>query len=58
MIGGRIVHGKRPTRKQKILIASYRLNPANWLVLGEDKEAVELMHRHTGHLRVIRKVSA
>lgn len=51
------MRGMRPTRKQKILIASYRLNPANWLVRREGKDAIELMHRHTGHQRVIRKVS-
>ncbi|MBD7915863.1 hypothetical protein H9660_11980 [Clostridium sp. Sa3CUN1] len=25
--------GKNPTRKQKILIKEYKLNPENWLVL-------------------------
>ncbi|MFR1804774.1 MAG: DUF6906 family protein, partial [Faecalispora jeddahensis] len=40
-------HGKRPTRKQKILISNLRLNPANWLILSEDKGFLVLVHRHT-----------
>lgn len=49
-------HGKRPTRKQKILISSLRLNPDNWLVLGEDKEFLTMVHRHTDKVRKLPKI--
>jgi len=46
---------KKPTRNQKILISSYRLQPANWLVVSEDKEKLEIIHRHTDTRRTLRK---
>jgi hypothetical protein len=49
-------HGKRPTRKQKILISNLRLNPDNWLVLGEDKEFLIVVHRHTDRVRKLPKI--
>jgi hypothetical protein len=39
-------HGKRPTRKQKLLIKSRRLNPANWLVIKDTPDSMEIIHRH------------
>ncbi len=48
-------HGKRPTRRQKILISSLRFNPDNWLVLGEDKDSLILVHRYTDKVRKLPK---
>ena len=48
-------HGKRPTRSHKILMSKYRLNCDNWLVIGEDNNAVTLIHRHTNTKKVILK---
>ncbi len=57
MIGSDDVkHGKRPTRKQKILISNLRLNPDNWLVLSEDKEFLTVVHRHTDRVRKLPKI--
>lgn len=47
--------GKRPTRAQKIVIASYRLQPENWLVVSEEKADMLLIHKHTGNTRIIKK---
>lgn len=50
------MRGKRPTRKQKEIIASKNLNVQNWLVvknlLHEGK--LHIIHKHSGKLRVIR----
>lgn len=49
-------HGKRPTRRQKILVKSMRLNPDNWFVEREDKSGMIIIHRDTGNVKVIRKL--
>ena len=46
---------KSPTRAQKILISSFRLQPGNWLVVSETKEELTILHRHTGTVKVLRK---
>lgn len=46
---------KKPTRNQKILISSYRLQPSNWLVMSEDKHKLEIIHRHTDTRRTLNK---
>lgn len=48
-------HGKNPTRKQKMLIKSARLNYENWLVVRENAEEIVLQNRQTGKIRSIRK---
>ncbi|HHV63852.1 MAG TPA: hypothetical protein GXX46_02060 [Peptococcaceae bacterium] len=49
-------NGKRPTRKQKELLASCRLNPENWLIRKNLPDSIEIVHRVTGRARVIEKV--
>lgn len=44
---------KRPTRKEKMMLARRRLNPANWLVTKRHSDWVEIMHRHTGRKRIV-----
>ncbi len=38
----------RPTRRQKILIDSFRLDASNYLVISETADKLELYHKHTG----------
>lgn len=48
-------HGKKPTRKQKMLIKSARLNCENWLVIKDSDDELVLQNRQTGKLRTIPK---
>lgn len=48
--------GKRPTKKQKILMKSKHLNAENWLVCKDTPQEMLIQHRHSGQLRMIRKV--
>lgn len=48
--------GKNPTRRQKELIASRRLNPQNWLVMKAPPEELHIIHRATGTVKVLREV--
>lgn len=45
--------GKKPTRKQKLIIAATRLNPDKWLVTKNPQGELHLKHRETGRARVI-----
>ena len=38
-------HGKKPTREQRKLIERSKLNPADWLVVKDTPELMELVHR-------------
>ena len=49
------MRGKKPTRKQKILIRYYRLNPDNWLVIRNTDRELHIIHRHTDNIRVLPK---
>ena len=48
-------HGKNPTRKQRMLIKSARLNYENWLVIKDTAEELMIQNRQTGRSRTIRK---
>ena len=39
-------HGKKPTREQKKLLQSKKLNAADWLVERDTPEKLVLRHRH------------
>ena len=47
--------GKAPTRKQKILLDYYGLNPADWLVAKDTNTEMTIAHRHTETIRKIPK---
>lgn len=49
-----VKQGKRPTRKQKMLMAKVGLNPNNWLVVKNIPGSLHLEHRHTGRERVLK----
>ena len=44
---------KKPTRKQKQLLTSLRLNADNWLVGKETEAGLCIVHRYSGKTRVI-----
>ena len=46
---------KAPTRAQKILISSFRLQPGNWLVVSETKEELVIISKYTGRKKTLRK---
>lgn len=49
-------HGKRPTVRQKKLLAQKRLNPDNWLIVKDTPTEMHIVYRYTETgLRVIRK---
>lgn len=49
-------HGKKPTREQRKLMQSRKLDPAVWLVTKDTTERMELVHRHSDKtMRVIHK---
>jgi hypothetical protein len=47
--------GKRPTRRQKILMSAQKLHPDNWLVEQDSRGELVLRNRVKGTTRVIRK---
>lgn len=50
-------NGKKPTRRQKILIWQAGLNLENWLVRREDERYLYLIHRISGNSRKVLKRS-
>ena len=48
-------NGKRPTVAQKKEIASWRLNPDNWLVVKNIPTELVIVHRLSGKQRTIRR---
>ncbi|WP_431382248.1 DUF6906 family protein [Enterococcus durans] len=45
--------GKRPTKREKELLKSRRLNPMNWLVERRSHISIIFLHRESGKLREI-----
>ena len=45
--------GKRPTRAQKMTLREHSLSPANWLVVKNLGETLEIVHRTSGNIRTI-----
>ncbi|WP_420842697.1 DUF6906 family protein [Fervidibacillus albus] len=48
-------NGKRPTRKEKIVMNKYHLNPNNWLISKRHNGMLILVHRYTNSVRQIPK---
>ena len=49
-------HGRKPTVKQCKLMQSWRLNPADWLVVKDTPEEMWLVHRYSpSTTRIIHK---
>lgn len=51
----RMRQGKAPTKKQRILIKSRKLDPKNWLVVLDNKEKLVIRHRESNLVRNIYK---
>lgn len=45
-------NAKKPTRRQKILMDRLRLDPADYLIVSENDDQLELMSKHTGKIKV------
>lgn len=48
-------HGKAPTKAQKIMLRSYRFDPANWLIVKATSTETVIQHRYTGTVRTIKQ---
>ncbi|MDO7789135.1 DUF6906 family protein [Desulforamulus aquiferis] len=48
-------HGKRPTRRQKVLMQRRKLDPNLWLVNKDMPNALHIEHRITGVRRIMPK---
>ncbi|WP_176519069.1 DUF6906 family protein [Bacillus thuringiensis] len=46
-------NGKNPTKKEKVHIKSYNLNPDNWLIFKKVSNQLYLLHRYTNVTKVI-----
>lgn len=46
-------HGKKPTVAQRKLIAKWKLDWRDWLVVKDTPERMELVHRHFDRTRKI-----
>ncbi|MCI8860676.1 MAG: hypothetical protein HFI71_14445 [Lachnospiraceae bacterium] len=51
-------HGRNPTRKQKIFIKKFNLNPENWLIVKDCKDCFEIVDRLTGNRRILKRTNA
>lgn len=47
-------NGKRPTKRQKLLMSRAGLNPENWLVVKNPPGTLYLVHRVSGSERVLK----
>lgn len=48
------MRGKRPTRKQKELIAKHKLDYNNWLVTGNTEQTLTIINKKTGNERMLK----
>ncbi|MDY7963828.1 DUF6906 family protein [Bacillus thuringiensis] len=46
-------NGKNPTKKERIHIKSYNLNPDNWLIFKKVSNELHLVNRYTNATKVI-----
>lgn len=45
--------GKRPTRRERILLKNNKLDPAEWLIYKNTLTGLHLVHRQNGQTRII-----
>ncbi|WP_425464311.1 DUF6906 family protein [Paenibacillus anaericanus] len=46
-------HGKRPTRRQLIIISANVATPGDWLVSKAESDKLHLVHRNLGITKII-----
>ncbi len=44
-------HGKKPTKRQCMMLERYRLDPKNWLIVKDCSECLEIVNRYSGKVR-------
>lgn len=44
-------HGKRPTRRQKMLMSDKKLNYSDWLVVKDCEETFVIVHKTLGIIK-------
>lgn len=44
-------HGKKPTKKQCIMLSEHKLDPKNWLITRDCSECLEIVNRYSGRVR-------
>lgn len=45
--------GRRPTKKQKMMLAQFGFNPENWLIVKNLPYELHVVHRETGKQKSI-----
>jgi hypothetical protein len=55
-LGGEILKGRKPTKKQKEIIRGKNLNPGNWLVIRNllHQGELHITNRYNGKERVLK----
>jgi len=49
-----MVHGKKPTRNQKVRLGQAGLSPENWLVIRQKPDGtLIILHRHVKRVKVV-----
>ena len=48
-------HGKRPTRRQKLLLRKYSLDPDNWLIVKDCAKGFEIINKISGKVRKLNR---
>ena len=48
-------NGKNLTKKQKIYLQKRNLNPQNWFVVKNTPTQMEILHKTSGRLKILRK---
>ena len=51
-------HGRNPTKRQKIYLKGFNLNPENWLIVKDCTECFEIINRFTGNRRKLKREAA
>ena len=48
-------HGRNPSKRQKIFLKGFNLNPQNWLIVKDCSECFEIVNRFTGKRRKLKR---
>lgn len=44
-------HGKKPTKKQCIMLSKHKLDPKKWLIVRDSPDCLEIVNRYSGLTR-------
>ena len=48
-------NGKNLTKKQKMFLQTKKLNPQNWLIVKNTADAMEILHKTSRKIKIIKK---